>query len=252
MNRNDLMNSLSGIDPKYIDEAAFELHESPADKRRSKVVSLKKSLFVILPAAAAILLTVTALFTLRSTKSNRTAEAPAAEAAAEAPAAEATEPAFEAEEAMSEAADEAPAYEAEEATATAESGAFGEDAEAASHSYDMKENAGEVQSLTPATNTDTLGKTDRSAMFIGLTGVSFDEGILTLETTEALPADPGGIAYSISAVAADGSEKIVADGTLEDVIKEKDPLTLDISKLKLQAGSYKLSIGRESSEFEVK
>ncbi len=30
MNNNDLMNALSGLDPKYIDEAAYELHESVA------------------------------------------------------------------------------------------------------------------------------------------------------------------------------------------------------------------------------
>ncbi len=224
------MNAFSGIDPKYIDEAAFELHETPAQKRKAKSTGIRKSLFVVLPAAAAILLTVTALFTLNRSKNESASMAPAADSAAEAPAAEsaAEEPAYEAEE---------PAFEA---------------AEEATHSYDMKENAENIQSLAPASDMDNLGKSDRSEEFIGLTGASFENGILTLDLTETLPESIADLNYSITGKASDGSEKIFAEGILDDIIKDKDSLTLDITDLNLQQGTYTLSIGRESTEFEVK
>ena len=258
MNHNDLMNSLSGIDPRYIDEAAFELHEKPADKRKAKVTSIRKSLFVVLPAAAAILLTVTALFTLKSSKSNRSAEAPAADAAAKMPAAE-MPMAEEAAEAPAEAAEEAEeTYEAEpimndEAPAAiAEDHAEAEAADEAAPAYDMNDKTQSPQFIMPETNTGGAEANPRLKEDLILNTASYDDGILTVKMTGKLPADPGSLGYSITGKGTDGADKTFGEGTLKDIIKEKDPLTLDIADLKLPEGTYILSIGEESFEFEVR
>ena len=56
MNGNDLFTALSGLDPKYIDEAAFELKEKAAPTKQPKTVSFRKIMYIAVPSAAAILL----------------------------------------------------------------------------------------------------------------------------------------------------------------------------------------------------
>ena len=109
MNGNDLFDALSGLENTYIDEAAFELHGTPAAKqKKAKIVKLRKTLLVAIPSAAAILLIVAvAMPFMLSHKSSESASfapsAPSMDAAAEAPAEEA------AAEATEEAVAEAPA-----------------------------------------------------------------------------------------------------------------------------------------------
>ena len=57
--------------------------------------------------------------------------------------------------------------------------------------------------------------------------------------------------YKITASDDSGNEKTYDEGTLGDILKEKDPLTLDISDLDLPEGTYTLSLGEESVEFKV-
>ena len=59
MNGNDLFDALSGLDKMYIDEAAFELHDTPAAKqKKAKIRSIRKIIFIAVPSAAAFLLLV--------------------------------------------------------------------------------------------------------------------------------------------------------------------------------------------------
>ena len=113
MNSNDLMNALSGLDPKYIDEAAFELKDTPVKKDKVKAFRLKKALYIALPAAAVAFLTITVTlpFIMRLGSSDQ-ASSPASDQAYDAAD---TAEAYDAEEAAAE--EPAPAYEAEEAAA---------------------------------------------------------------------------------------------------------------------------------------
>ncbi|MCR4684376.1 MAG: hypothetical protein K5649_02800 [Lachnospiraceae bacterium] len=79
MNNNDLFDALSGIDPKYIDEAAHELHASGKVVDLSARRRIRKYIAIALPSAAAVLLFVGVVMSgvLNSSKSGESmAEAP--------------------------------------------------------------------------------------------------------------------------------------------------------------------------------
>ena len=101
MNGNDLFDALSGLDNTYIDEAAFELHGTPASKqKKAKIVKIRKTLLIAIPSAAAILLVVAlampfAISHKRSESAASAPSAPAMDTAAEAPAKEAAAEATE-------------------------------------------------------------------------------------------------------------------------------------------------------------
>lgn len=109
MNGNDLLDALSGIDHKYIDEAAYELHDMPVRKKQGKVIRMNRTALIAIPAAAVILLTVSvALPSLLRTK-NESASYSASDSAAT----ESAAPAYDAAEEPAYDAAEAPAYEPE-------------------------------------------------------------------------------------------------------------------------------------------
>ena len=119
------MNALSGLDPKYIDEAAFELHGKaamqPAQTVRfdaARKARLRRNLLIALPAAAAafLLIAVAIVFpTLsRLNKSDSASMAESAAPAYEDSAAEAPSYAEEAPSYEEAAAEPEPAYEAEQ------------------------------------------------------------------------------------------------------------------------------------------
>ena len=95
MNGNDLMDALSGIDPKFIEEAAFELNAKPVQEQRREKASVKRGFFIALPIAAAAILTIAVAypFLMRISKtgssspslSDSASYAPAEEAASEMP-----------------------------------------------------------------------------------------------------------------------------------------------------------------------
>ncbi len=230
MNRNDLMDALSGIDPKYIEEAAFELHGKPVRKQDAKVIRFRKGLLIALPAVAAafVVLAVAIIMpTLRNLSKSESA-APAMSEAAEAPAMDeaAGEPA------MNEAA-EAPAM-----TEAAEAPAMNETDEAAAMSDAATEAAGAAE--------------EESSYYaeLGLISATYEAGILTVECENTLPADADEMEYSVTGTDAD-KETVYGSGTLKDIIKGRDPLTLDLTDLALLNGTYTLSINGESIEFTI-
>ena len=237
MNGNDLMNALNGIDPKYIDEAALELHE----KKTAKTVPFRRFMYVALPAAAALLLTATVLLSgLVRHNMNSASEtaAPAFDGAAadEAPAAAAEAPASEEEtfNEEAEAADEAPAAEAEVPANKEEALKIKDDA---------------TYSFAPAAESEQL-KTRGSAV-IGLEKADFENGILTVSIAGTIPENIGDLEYTIT----EGdisSGKLLSEGTLADIILTTDPLTLDLSKFEPAPGEYTLSIAGEKISFTVK
>lgn len=244
MNGNDLFDALSGLDNTYIDEAAFELHGTPASKqKKAKIVKIRKTLLVVIPSAAAILLVVAlALPFAISHKSSESASfapsAPAMDTAAEAPAKEA---AAEAPAADYAAEAEAPAMDTEaEAPAMAESaGAQSEAAET--------ENAEPAATLTAdADRKKTAGTT---ALF---ESADYSKGILTIETNGILPKNFEDMTYQITGTDNAGNEKEYGTGTVKDIMTATEPLALDISELNLAKGTYSIRIGEESISFEIR
>ncbi len=260
MNGNDLMNALGGLDPKYIDEAALELRgntmpetgqpgpESTAQIKKARISRIKKFVFVALPAAAVILisLTVTLPFLMRMSKSS-SASMPASDSAAydsesaqeAAEAAADTAPVSNAEES---AAAEAPAYEAEEAAA--------DSAADTAAAYEAEE-AAEADKSADSDTADLYSAAEESENIPALGKAVYKDGILTVEINGVLPSNAEELKYSIKETAADGSEKLIAEGNLGDILTERDPLTLDLSELDLPEGVYTLSVGEESTGFEI-
>ena len=243
MNGNDIFTALSGLDPKYIDEAAFELKKSDTPKKNSKVVSIRRILYIAVPSAAAILLilAVSLPAVLRVSKSESAAtapsEAPSYDAAAEAemPAAEEAEDETAEPEAASETAAEATAEAADEAPQTETAGA---------PMYDEEINS-------EAAADELMAEQAKRADIEPISGASakYDNGILTIILPETVIYDMNS-SYSILE-SGEPDAKTIQEGILKDVATGSDPLTLDISKLDLQSGTYTLKIGDETIEFSV-
>ena len=117
MNNNDLMNALSGLDPKYIDEAAYELHESNAPVKKNSNYRVMKYILVALPAAAVILLVVGVTLPMVM-RMNKSASSTAPDSAAYE--SDAAAEYYEESPAAAESAAEAPAYDSEAAESAAE------------------------------------------------------------------------------------------------------------------------------------
>lgn len=285
MNNNDLMNALSGLDQKYIDEAAFELHGNPAQKKNDKPVrnktNVKRILYFTIPAVAAALLAVGVALPvmIRISQSGSTSMATSDSAAAPAPedamyapsayeAAESAEPqgAYEAaesaEEPMYEAAEaaEEPMYEETEAAeaageapaynAAGEEAGIIDDEEAYSDTAKQADKS-ETGAGDKAADKAADGAAASTAGVLGLEKATYDEGVLTIEMRETLPADADEMVYTIKTKDAKGRETTCAEGILKDMITKKDPLTLDIGDLDLSDGTYILTIGTDSIEFTV-
>jgi hypothetical protein len=162
-----------------------------------------------------------------------------------------SEPAAEAEEAVEEAAEaaeaagEAPAYNAagEEAGIIDDEEAYSDTAKQADKS--------EAVAGDKAADKAADGATASTAGVLGLEKATYDEGALTIEMRETLPADADEMVYTIKTKDAKGRETICAEGILKDMITKKDPLTLDIGDLDLSDGTYILTIGTDSIEFTV-
>ena len=272
MNGNDLFDALSGLEKTYIDEAAFELHGTPASKqKKAKIASIRKIVFIAIPSAAAILLVVAvAMPFMLSHKSSESASfapaAPSMDAAAEAPAEEATAEAAEDVIAEAPAADyvseaEAPAM-ADEAPAMAESAG----------AYDAADNAEPAATLnTPGIASDEDRKTahykteqntatESAAMAeseeesigpVTLVSARYDKGIITVETKDSLPKSYENMTYSITGTDTTGAEKEYGKGLIKDIVTGTDPLTLDISDLALAKGTYSLEIEGSSVWFVI-
>ncbi len=291
MNGNDLMDAFSGLDPKYIDEAAFELHDIKITKKNKKVTGIRKGLFIILPAAAVIFLVVmTAIPLMRMSKSGSSYESGAEaessyEEAAEvteydsaaAEAAEAEEDAMAAEaaeaESLESAAEDSAAAEyaaeaaqaeslesAAEDSAAAEYAAEAEEAEYAAEAGDTggNESAAESEYAATADEISNSAKAaskaeeyDSAAAEKPVFKAAYDNGIITPETGITLPAGYKNSDYIIKGIDDTGSEKVYARGVLGDIVDATDPLKIDISALDLPEGTYTLTFEEEVIEFTV-
>ena len=232
MNGQDLLEALSGLDPKYIDEAAYELKESSnvvditsANRRRN----VRKLLYVVLPSVAAILLIVAvaipAILRVSKSESATMSEAPAAASEAAAPAEDAamTEGA-EPEETMAKRADN------EEAVAEA-----AEAAEAAEETEALDEAGTPKWQMTEAT---------------------YENGILTVDLSGEVPEDILEKDYYLIAQDPASTQEDILGAPLADIAGKdalKDGhLVLDLSSQKLQKGAYVIEIEGVSIRFEVK
>ena len=225
MNGNDLMNALSGLDPKFIDEAAYELHDvnvtaSGADTAKASAGSnnviefnnsaakptasdrkagFRKFIYIALPSVAAILLIVGVAFPAIMRVSKSESAAPMMESAAPA-------------------SDEAPAMEeAAEAEEIAESEEAAEDA----------------------------------LPFLVIDEARFAKGILTLKISGMTADDISDMDCNIEKTMAGRSVVTYEVGKVSDVMKTGEPLTLDVSSLNLTSGTYIINIGDSQAEFEI-
>ena len=248
MNRDDLMNALSGLDPKYIDEAAFELHGKTADQPAQTVrfdaarkARMRRNLLIALPtAAAAFLLIAVAVVFPTLSRLGKSDSASMAESAAPAPAYE--DSAAEAPSYEEAAAEPEPAYEAEQP----QMNEAVTEAEGAAKAADAVESAAEAAAPSEAAAEEAAGATG----LLGMTEALYNHGILYVETANTLPDDMETLKYTITGTD-DGVTKTYAKGTLGDILAEKDLLILDITELNLQDGTYTLSIEDESIEFVI-
>ncbi|MCR5178029.1 MAG: hypothetical protein K6C95_03490 [Lachnospiraceae bacterium] len=232
MNGNDLMDALSGIDPKFIEEAAFELNAKPVQEQRREKASVKRGFFIALPIAAAAILTIAVAypFLMRISKtgssspslSDSASYAPAEEAASEMP--------VQAEaEAQNEAMDSAALAPAEDAVSEmpAQAEITGSAAQEAA-----KENARDSRPFT-------------------LSSASYESGLLTVAISGTLPAHVEDTEYTIETTDSSDVRAIYEEGTLGTVLISEDPLILDLTGLDLKSGTYILTIAEESIEFDV-
>ena len=221
MNNNDLFDALSGIDPKYIDEAAHELHASGKVVDLSARRRIRKYIAIALPSAAAVLLFVGIVMSgvLNSSKSGESmAEAPSAAA-----------------EASADAAAEAPM---EEATGAME--------EATEHTYDNAavQEAAEAPMEAPAEEPWEIKE------------ASYDRGILILRCGGTIPADLSEMTYRLTRLDVPADRAKVSGGKLSklsDKIEVTDNwIVLDmLDQEELESGRYRISIGDLYAEFEV-
>ena len=249
------MDALSGLDPKYIDEAAFELHGKPV-KRSPKKSKVLRGAFIALPIAAALLITVMvalpALFRMgmdsgTSMSSDTGSYAPASEEAASY---DAEAPSISEAPSYSDAIEsEAEADYASEATeAAAEADYAPEDSVNASASAKSEDTA-EIEAVTgtASESTETAGMADTETAGAEIS-TEYVDGILTIENI-TLPEDIAEAEYKIAKTTATGTEITYSEGSLEDIITETEPLTLDLSDLILPEGTYTITIGDEIAEF---
>ncbi len=233
---------MSGLDPKFIEEAAYELHEIPKARGtgRAKVLRFRKGFSVALPmvAAAAVLIIIIAVIPNMARHGNTAASSEAPASYSDAAASEAAEPAAEAAESYEEeAAMEAPAEAAEHAktAGTAADQAIAEDALSISEAEEASNEA------------FTYGR--EKEKMPELTEALYEDGILTVTVKGSLPDDPENLDYSLTKTGSDGTVVTLGEGTLRDIMTERDPLTLDLTELELPDGTYTLTIAGRTVEF---
>ena len=253
MNGQDLLEALSGLDPKYIDEAAYELKESSnvvditsANRRRN----VRKLLYVVLPSVAAILLIVAvaipAILRVSKSESATMSEAPAAASEAAAPAEDA---------AMT---DEAPTLDtngAESVTHSYSADTTAEPEETMAKRADNEEAVAEAAEAAEATE-ETEASDEAGTPKWQMTEATYENGILTVDLSGEVPEDILEKDYYLIAQDPASTQEDILGAPLSD-IADKDALkdghlVLDLSSQKLQKGAYVIEIEGVSIRFEVK
>ncbi len=232
------MDALSGLDPKYIDEAAFELHSVPAGTKKVHRFRMNRGLIIAMPIAAAVLLMVTvALPALIRMGGHSSSTAPASDSAAYE--SEMGDAAYEADSAAETVEPEAPEYSEEETSEAP--------MESAEPAYPVAADSAKTESSSEAAINESVNEAaqdmDETAAAI------YDNGILLINVDPGLPEDITGITYSVTGTDQTGTVTTFSEGLLSDIMTERDPLTLDISGLVLPNGTYTLTIDGYDIEF---
>ena len=271
MSGNDIFNAISNIDPKYIDEAAYELHsqEDTEDSvsgssitdisAKRKTVRARRLIWVALPSVAAVLLilgvAIPAILRTGSTQTAATAEAtseaPAdnAEAAAEAEAVDEAAPAAEEEPSNEAAAEAVPEFAQENS----------EEEMPAMSDETLTAGADSKSESNKDRQTYTTDVTEETAAAEEEAGPSpaavYENGLLTIDTAELLHGPLDEAEYAIFDISEEQSAEPVAKGKLEDVTKQKEltdePLVLDLTSLALKPGEYRIEMETGTAEFTV-
>ena len=269
MSGNDIFNAISNIDPKYIDEAAYELHsqEDTEDSvsgssitdisTKRKTVRARRLIWVALPSVAAVLLilgvAIPAILRTGSTQpaatGEATSEAPAdnAEATAEAEAVDEAAPAAEeVEQAVSEAAaeepvaDEAPAMPDEPLAAGADS---------------KSESNKDRQTYTANAASEYAEAEAEAEEAVPSPAAVYENGMLIIDTAEFIHGPLDEVKYAIFDTNAPQSAEPVAKGSLKDITDQEeltdDPLVLDLTSLALKPGKYRIEMETGTAEFTV-
>jgi hypothetical protein len=242
------MNALSGLDPKYIDEAAYELHGKPAVHKATSGAKVKRGLFIAIPIAAAALLTIgVALPAIIRLSQSGSTYAPAASDSAQYY--EAAEPGAYEDAAAAEDYEDAAAAEDYAPVAESTSDESYSEATDTAASVSAESASKAEESDTAATNTSS-GQMAETGGLLQMKTADYTDGILTIETEGVISIDPAVTAYAIvGAGDDDDSMTVYAEGLLADVLTDTDPLTLDLTSLELPDGNYVLAIGEETIEF---
>ena len=278
MNGNDIFEALSGIDPKYIEEAAYELGSS--DRQPDKVVNItsakqknkiraRKFYTIVLPSVAAILLIVgvalPAVLKVGKSESATMMESPAAgsysyDESAAAPAAESTD-----EEAPASAAEE-PANEAMAETAEAPAAAEAKETEGTSQAsenvYDTQELKPDEQKKAqseeplPAVEPAEEAKAPEEIEPWEVKEADYKRDILVIRASRDITENIADMPYSLERLD-DGAENVlVARGEKLSELSRVDVtdnwIVLDFIGKGLERGSYRLFIDDVNVDFEVK
>ncbi len=255
MNNNDIFNALSGIDEKYIDEAAYELHtEGKADVVNiTSKRSISRFVKIALPSVAAIILIAAFALpaVLRVTKSDSAAMSDAT-AAGEAPAvAEEAAPSYD--EAAAPAAEENDSSDAE-APAMAESA--DEAAPAMSEEAATETSGAAAESEEAATDSHKRGSTlNAAAGPLEITEADYRRDILVIRFKSDLPEDIKDMDYRLTMKDGKGAGSLVSEGKLSELSDHIDItdnwLVIDLNGHGLAHGTYRLGIGDTYAEFNV-
>ena len=266
MSGNDIFNAISNIDPKYIDEAAYELHSREGAENsvsgssitdissRSRTLRTRKFIWVALPSVAAVLLilgvAVPAILRTGSTQPAATSEAPAdnAEATAEAEAVDEAAPAAEEEPSNEAAAEAVPEFaqensEEEMPAMSDETLAAGTDSNKDRQTYSLNA-AGE-----------TAEAEAEAEEAVPSPVAVYENGLLTIDTAEFLHGSLDEAKYEIFDINDPQSAEPVAKGSLKDVTDQEEltdePLVLDLTSLALKPGEYRIEMETGTAEFTV-
>ena len=272
MNENDLFSALSMIDPKYIDEAAFELKD---DKKTAKVVdisrkrSIKKILYIALPSVAAILLIVAVAIpaivrithSSSATMSEAASEAPTATEAPEADKDEAQET-FAADEAASK--DETPAsFEAEapsaEPGAAYDSQTLGPvnsmrgDAKAdTAKEAEAAEELGAAEELEEAeTAEEPVAEAEEYNAVSLIEDAVYDNKKLTLTLSYMAPEVLRKTKFTVGSLGEDRKETVLLEEALDTAEEADGKYIIDLTDLDLPEGTYYIRIDEDVAEFTV-
>ncbi len=260
MNANDIFTALTGIDEKYIDEAAYELHSGNSDAgpedqaQAGKVVDITskrrigKFVKIVLPSVAAIILIVAFALPAVLRVTDNASTAPMSESAAPA------------EDESSAATAEAPAAAGDNFEPIAEAPAAAtEEAEEASEDAAAAETETAGEAAPEEDNTYNAARDDDSQMLTAAKGLTiskadYKDGILTIEFDSDLPAGLADTPYRLTrSDTGDGSP--VSEGVLSElsdhIETEDNRLIIDLTGNEPAPGSYRIYLGDISAEFGV-